>query len=37
MFLTNPPKELDFTEDGYDIQWGTNVLGECHGFRQNIN
>ena len=27
MFLTNPPKELDFTEDGYDIQWGTNVLG----------
>lgn len=27
MFLTNPPKELEFTEDGYDMQWGTNVLG----------
>jgi hypothetical protein len=28
MFLTKPPEELAFTEDGYDMQWGTNVVGK---------
>lgn len=28
MFLTKPPEELAFTKDGYDMQWGTNVVGK---------
>ncbi|KAF8968801.1 NAD-binding protein, partial [Flammula alnicola] len=27
MFLTSTAHALDVTEDGYDIQWGTNALG----------
>ena len=27
MFLTSASNALDITEDGYDIQWGTNALG----------
>ena len=27
MFLTSSEHALDVTEDGYDIQWGTNILG----------
>ena len=36
MFLSNPPKELDLTEDGFDIQWGTNVLGKCLHIHDNV-
>jgi len=27
MFLTSVPLALEITEDGHDIQWGTNALG----------
>jgi len=28
MFLTSAPQSTDVTEDGYDVQWGTNVVGK---------
>ncbi|KAH8101910.1 NAD-binding protein [Cristinia sonorae] len=27
MYLTNSPGNLDLTEEGFDIQWGTNLVG----------
>jgi len=30
MFLNPAPTALDLTEEGYDIQWGTNVVGTSH-------
>ncbi|KAI0072736.1 NAD-binding protein [Panus rudis PR-1116 ss-1] len=27
MYLTNAPGNLNLTEEGFDIQWGTNVVG----------
>ncbi|KAG6853457.1 putative secondary metabolism biosynthetic enzyme [Blastosporella zonata] len=30
MFLMETPHSMDVTEDGYDIQWGTNVVGPFH-------
>ncbi|KNZ74067.1 hypothetical protein J132_08238 [Termitomyces sp. J132] len=30
MFLTETQQSLSITEDGYDIQWGTNALGPFH-------
>ena len=30
MFLQSVPAAHAFSEDGYDIQWATNVLGEDH-------
>ncbi|KAG6907099.1 hypothetical protein DXG01_010512 [Tephrocybe rancida] len=30
MFMMEAPHSMDVTEDGYDIQWGTNVVGPFH-------
>lgn len=30
MFLSNPPADQNFSEDGFDLQWATNVLGPFH-------
>ncbi|KAG5722760.1 hypothetical protein E4T56_gene7956 [Termitomyces sp. T112] len=30
MFLTETQQSMSITEDGYDIQWGTNALGPFH-------
>lgn len=29
MFLMETPGHLDLSDEGFDIQWGTNVVGEC--------
>ena len=29
MFQSSATGYNDLTEDGYDIQWGTNVVGMC--------
>ncbi|KAG6917179.1 hypothetical protein DXG01_003615 [Tephrocybe rancida] len=30
MFMMEAPHSMDVTEDGYDIQWGTNAVGPFH-------
>ena len=35
MFQSSATGYNDLTEDGYDIQWGTNVVGMCMIFRNS--